>query len=112
MTALIVEASEKFSFAAFPSIDAVSSIEGRVELHPEEIGGSAVFHCRRSGRLEEVKSDVKFLYGALRRIARAADLNMQGDVIIEGNSVRFEFRIPEYIGALFAPTTPEGGDKE
>jgi hypothetical protein len=112
MTALIVEASEKYSFAAFPSIDAVSSIEGRAELRPEALDGSAVFYCRGPDRLEEVKSDVKFLYGALRRVARAADLDMRGDVLTEGNSVRFEFRIPEYLGALFAPSTPEGGEKE
>jgi hypothetical protein len=112
MTALITEASEKYSFAAFPSIDAVSSIEGRVELRPEELGGSAVFRCGRPGRLEEVKSDVKFLYGALRRIARAADLDMQGDVVAEGNTVRFDFQIPEYMGALFAPSTPAEGDNE
>jgi hypothetical protein len=112
MTALITEASEKFSFAAFPSIDAVTSIEGRVELQPGAIGCSAVFSCGNQGRLEEVKSDVKFLYGALRRIARAADLDMRGDVVAEGKSVRLEFEMPEYMGALFAPLTPEGGDRE
>jgi hypothetical protein len=109
MTALIQEASEKYSFAAFPSIDAVTSIEGRVELQPDVIGGSAVFSCGKQDRLEEVRSDVKFLYGALRRVARAVDLDMQGDVATEGNTVHFEFKIPEYIGALFAPPTPEGG---
>lgn len=112
MTALIEEASEKYSFAAFPSIDAVSAIEGRAELRPETLDGSAVFYCRGPGRLEEVKSDVKFLYGALRRVARAADMDMQGDVLIEGNAVRFEFRIPDYTGAFFAPSTPEEGEKE
>ena len=112
MTALILEASEKYSFAAFPSIDAVSSIEGRSELLPEAIDGSSVFYCRGPERLEEVKSDVKFLYGALRRVARAADLDMRGNVYIQGNSVRFEFSIPEYIEALFTPTTSEGGEKE
>lgn len=112
MTALIAEASEKYSFAAFPSIDAVSSIEGRASLRPETVEGAVVFRCGEPRRLEEVVSDVRFLYGATRRVANAAGMNMRGEVLARGSSVRFEFSMPGYTEALFAPSTPEGGEEK
>jgi hypothetical protein len=91
---------EKYSFAAFPSIEAVSSIMGELHFLPEEIEGTVTFYCNSKESLHEVRSDVKFIYGALRRVLKASDVDMKGNVRIESSSVRFEFRIMNLINAI------------
>lgn len=105
-------AEEKYAFAAFPSIDAVNTIEGSIRVLPDGMSGGAVFYCRGTEKLEDVKSDVKFIYGALRRKLRASDLDMKGEIAVEGKSVRFDFTIPGFAQALFARTPSEQGEKE
>jgi hypothetical protein len=91
---------EKYSFAAFPSADAVSSIMGELHFFPEEIEGSVTFFCKDQENLSEVRSDVKFIYGAMRRVLNASDVDMKGNVRIEGSSVGLEFRIVNLINAI------------
>jgi hypothetical protein len=105
MSRMVGAASEKYSFAAFPSIDAVSSISARIKLLPDTMTGSASFACSRPDMIESVLSDVKFLYGAVKRVARASGVNMSGEVSVDGSAVLFNFEIPGYIKLL-------EGDKE
>ena len=93
MTALVERVSGNYSFAAFPSMQAVSSIEGRAAFGPDELEGSLVFRCRKAAGTGEVASDVKFLYGAMRRVANAAGMNMRGKVQTD---VFGTMTLPEY----------------
>jgi hypothetical protein len=90
-------ASQRFAFSAFPSIDAVLSVQGRVRLLPDRISGSLRFVSVGSDRLEEIGSDVRFLYGACRRLARGAGMAMSGNVTAEGDAVVLDFEIPDYL---------------
>jgi hypothetical protein len=101
---------EKFAFAAFPSIDAVATIKGEVRILTEEVTGNITFYCSESERLRDVRSDVKFIYGALRRKLRASDIDMKGTVQIEGNTVEFDFQIPDFIDSIFSNITSDQGD--
>ena len=92
---------EKYSFAAFPSVDAVSTIMGDVHVFPEELNGSLTFYCDSDEKLADVRSDVKFIYGAMRRKLRASDLDMKGIISVQGNSVKFDFQIQDFMNALF-----------
>lgn len=105
MSRLVAAASEKYAFAAFPTIDAVSSISARIELHPDAMSGSAAFECSKPEMIQGVESDVRFLYGAFKRVARASGANMTGDVSVSGGVVVFKFEIPDYIQMI-------EGDKE
>jgi len=91
---------DTYSFAAFPSVDAVSSIMGELHFLPEEVEGSVTFYCKGQESLAEVRSDVKFIYGAMRRVLKASDVDMKGNVRIEGSCVGFEFRIMNLINAI------------
>jgi len=101
---------EKFAFAAFPSIDAVATIKGEVCILTEQVTGNITFYCRESEKLRDVRSDVKFIYGALRRKLRASDIDMKGNVQIEGNTVEFDFQIPDFMDSIFSNITSEQGD--
>lgn len=100
LSKIFQEVEEKYSFAAFPSIDAVSTIMGDLRILPEELNGSLTFYCSSDDKLPEVRSDVKFIYGALRRKLRASDIDMKGAVAVQGYSVKFTFQIMDFMNAL------------
>ncbi len=103
---------EKYAFAAFPTIDAVSMIVGYARLLPGQIQGTIMFYCSDSAQIRSVKSDVKFIYGAMRRKLKPSDVELKGDVLIEGKAVVFTFDVPNYTEALMKKFTPEEGDAE
>ncbi len=110
MSRLVQEASRKYSFAAFPSIDAVLSIQGRIQIRPEKISGSLRFVSAQPDRLEEIQGDVKFIYGALKRVARGSGMNVSGSVAARENAVIFDFELPDYMGVLSGSSTTQEGD--
>jgi len=103
---------EKYAFAAFPTIDSVSMIVGYARLLPGQIQGSVLFYCSDSAQISSVKSDVKFIYGAMRRKLKPSDVELKGDVMIEGKAVVFNFDVPNYTDALMKKFTTEEGDAE
>jgi hypothetical protein len=103
---------EKYSFAAFPTIDAVSMILGYARLLPGQIQGTIVFYCSDSAQIRSVKSDVKFIYGAMRRKLKPSDIELKGDVLIEGKAVVFTFDVPNYTDAIMKKINTEEGDAE
>jgi hypothetical protein len=105
MSRLVNKASEKYAFAAFPTIDAVSLVTGSFKILPDSIGGTLVFSSSSLAQVEGIRSDVKFIYGAAKRVARAAGLNMKGEVDVKENEVLLNFQIPDYLGAPSAPAT-------
>jgi hypothetical protein len=101
ITELADAMQERFSFAAFPSADAVEWIGGEIRLHPEKLNGTVRFSCPDAQRIGEVRSDVRYFYGAVRRKLRASDLDLQGDVEVEQAGVLFRFQIDNYLDAFF-----------
>ncbi len=110
MTRLVAGVSEKVSFAAFPTIDAVSTIDATISLLPERMHGTAVFSLTAPAKPDGVLSDVKFLFGALKRMARASGMRMGGEVTTRGNEVVFNFEIKDYLAGLSASSTQKGGE--
>jgi hypothetical protein len=109
MTRLVNEASDKYSFAAFPTMDSVAGITGTIRLFPGKISGSALFVTKWNGAMEGVHSDVKFLYGAFKRVAKASGIDMSGEVADSASDVLFEFELKDYLRALSGDSTePEG----
>jgi len=101
---------ERYAFALFPTMDAVEMIYGQMNLTPDEGLGSVSFLCNDAGRLREVYSDVKYIYGALRRVLRPSNIDMEGEIGIVESRVRFDFRVPGYIEAMLGYLDEEGAD--
>jgi hypothetical protein len=51
---------------------------------------------------------VKFIYGALKRVARGSGMNVSGSVDARENAVIFDFELPDYLGA--GSSTAQEGD--
>jgi hypothetical protein len=98
MSRLVTAASEKYAFAAFPSVDSVTTVSGAITLMPEKADGSVAFTA--ASKLEDVQSDVKFLYGALRRVAHASGVAMSGNISTQGNQILFTFEVTDYLTLL------------
>jgi len=107
LSAIIKPYEEKYTFAAFPSIDYVTSISGNLNLIDEEMESSITFYCTSPDRLADVRSDVKFIYGAIRRKLKASGINMKGEIRVEENSVIFNFKITDFMEAVL--TASESG---
>jgi len=112
LTDIFSAIQEKYAFAAFPTIDAVSMILGYTRLLPGQLSGTIVFYCSDNTHLDGVKSDVKFIYGALRRKLKPSDIELKGDILIEGKTVVFTFEVPDYKGAIMKKFNSEEGDTE
>lgn len=108
ITELAGAMQERFSFAAFPSADAVEWIAGHIQLHPEKLSGTVRFSCLDEQRIGEVRSDVRYFYGAIRRKLRASNLDLQGTVEVEPASVLFQFQIENYLDAFFEEDDIDG----
>jgi hypothetical protein len=112
LTDIFSAIQDKYAFAAFPTIDAVSMILGYARLLPEQLSGTIVFYCSDNTHLDGVKSDVKFIYGAMRRKLRPSDIELKGDVLVEGKTVVFTFHVPNYKDAIMKKFNTEEGDTE
>ena len=102
---------EKYAFAAFPSIDSVSAVIGNIGFFADEVKGEITFFCSNYDRLMDVRSDVKFIYGAMRRMFRASGINLKGDVRVEGNNIKFNFHITDFMDAIFPTPASEQEDE-
>jgi hypothetical protein len=112
LTEIFGAVQEKYSFAAFPAIDAVSMILGFARILPGHIQGTIMFYCSDSAQIRSVKSDVKFIYGAMRRKLKPSDVELKGDILIEGKAVVFTFDVPDYTDAIMKKFHIEEGDAE
>ncbi len=101
---------ERYAFALFPTMDAVEMIYGQMNLTQDEVLGSVSFLCNDAGRLREVYSDVKYIYGAARRVLRPSNIDMEGEIQIVESSVHFDFRVPGYIEAMLSYLDEQGAD--
>ena len=101
---------ERYAFALFPTMDAVEMIYGQMNLTPGEVLGSVAFLCNDAARLREVYSDVKYIYGAMRRVLRPSNIDMEAEIQIVESSVQFDFRVPGYIEAMLSYLDDEGTD--
>ena len=104
---------QKYAFAAFPSVDEIVTITGDLHIltETEAINGGIIFYCRGYENISEVRSDVKFLYGAMRRKFKPYDINLKGNIDIEGDTVIFNFYITNYMEAILSHITSDGGDE-
>jgi hypothetical protein len=91
-------------------MDTVEMIYGQMNLTPDEVLGSVSFLCNDASRLREVYSDVKYIYGAVRRVLRPLNIDMEGDIRIVESDVHFDFRVPGYIEALLSYLDEQGAD--
>jgi hypothetical protein len=107
LSRVVEAASSAFSFAAFPSIGSVASINGSIQLLEDEIKGTVAFAASAGAKSEEIASDVQFIYGAVKRVARSAGLRLQGEVSADAGGVGFAFSLPGYAEALAAPKKSE-----
>ena len=103
---------EKYAFAPFPSMDAVEMVYGSISLSEDEVSGRITFLSNDVGRLREVRSDVKYIYGAMRRILKLLNITLEGDVLTEGSRVLFEFRVPDHIDAMINYLSEKQGESE
>ncbi len=101
LSPLVKKIEEDFAFSAFPSIDAVEKIEGEGFFEMEQIDINARFHSNDAAEIDQIKSDVRFLYGAMRRIVKSFDITMKGNVDINKESVDWSFYLENYRPALY-----------
>lgn len=84
LTGLVQAVEERVAFAALPSVDAIHAIhitadvEGTVDA--ARVAGSLAFEYSDPERAGDVYSDVRFLYGTLRRMARSQEIEFQGEI--------------------------------
>ena len=103
---------EKYAFAPFPSMDAVEMVYGNISISEEQVSVQITFLSNDAGRLREVRSDVKYIYGAMRRKLKPSNIELEGDVQTQGSRVQFEFRVPDHINALINYLKDERGESE
>ncbi|HIE05087.1 MAG TPA: hypothetical protein EYP61_10045 [Candidatus Latescibacteria bacterium] len=97
---------ERFEFSAFPSVDDVTMIVGYIELEGGMGRGRVSFFCR-DGKVEGLKSDVRYIYGMARRKLRAYGLELRGRVGTEPGVVGLEFElegVPEAVARVLSRT--------
>jgi hypothetical protein len=104
LSRIIKSYEEKYTFAAFPSIDYVTSIDGSLSILNEEMDSSITFFCSNPDKLMDLRSDVKFIYGAVRRKLKASGINMKGEILVEEDSVIFSFKITDFMDAILTPS--------
>jgi hypothetical protein len=102
LSRLVNAATARYSFAAFPSIDSVASINGTILVLEGEIKGRMTFASTSGEGIETIASDVRFIYGAAKRVARSAGLKLQGEILEDGGKAVFDFSLPGYMEALSA----------
>jgi hypothetical protein len=106
---------ERVAFAALPSADALGSIHVTADIAPADDGyaltSETTFNHTDASRAREVYSDARFLYGALRRVARSQEVDLRGEVVEDASSVTL---VLEAVGleTLFSPQEDGESDAE
>lgn len=104
LSRLMEKVESDFAFAAFPSIDTVELIKGVLLMEMDKINGTLFFMCKDKEKMPAVISDVRFLYGAMRRIVKTFEIAMKGEIEEEGERVKWQFYVENYfpiIGQFF-----------
>ena len=109
---ILVEIEEKYAFSPFPSMDAVELVYGSILLSEKEASGHITFLSNDTPRLREIRSDVKYIYGVMRRKFKPSGITLEGDVKTEGSRVQFDFRVPDYINAVIKQLNVKRGESE
>ena len=110
LSELVRRLERRFEFAAFPSVDAVTVITGYIDLRRKDVGsGSVSFFYKDRENVEKLSSDVKFIYGAVRRKLKAYDMDLRGKVRTEPGAVRLDFELRGIAGAAAGLFSPRGG---
>ena len=112
LSKVVFHIEQKYAFALFPSMDAVEMIYGNIFVAEDEVSGHVTFLCNDTGRLREINSDVKYIYGATRRILRPLDIELEGDIQTEGSRVNFHFKVLNYIDAMTNYFSKKQGESE
>ena len=81
-------------------------------LEEEQVTGLITFLSNDAARLREVRSDVKYIYGAMRRKLKPSNISLKGDVQTRGSRVLFEFSVPDYVDAMINYLSEERGESE
>jgi hypothetical protein len=112
LSKIVGSIEQKYAFAPFLSIDAVEMVYGNIFLAEDELAGQVTFLSNDITRLREVKSDVRYIYGAMRRILKPLKITLEGDVRTNGSRVLFDFRIPDHTNALINFFREKQGESE
>src|SRR3989338_356908 len=93
LTRIVRDAEDKYHYSIFPSVDTVAAIAAGVDIVDEDrVEGEMVLSQYHSSESEVVGEDMRFFAGFFRRILRAYDIDIHGDVTIQDNNVRFFFK--------------------
>jgi hypothetical protein len=102
----------RYAFAPFPSMDAVEMVYGNMSLAEDELSGQITFRTNDISRQREVQSDVKYIYGAMRRMFKPMGINLEGEIQLEDSRVIFNFKIPDHITAMVDYLSEKQGELE
>ena len=94
LTGLMDTVMTDYGFALMTSADALVSMEISGELTEGNIVGHGELIYSDPGRLGDGRSDVRFVYGALRRLLRPKGLDMDADIAVGSDRVTVDFAVP------------------
>lgn len=93
LTRIVRDAEDKYHYSIFPSVDTVAAIAAGIDIVDEDrVEGEIVLSQYHSSESEVVIEDMRFFAGFFRRFLRVYDIDIQGDVTIQDNNVRFFFK--------------------
>jgi len=85
---------ERFSYALLPSANSISMLVGYFNLSEKDMGnGLLVFRCPDVEATKAVQSDLRFFYGAMRRVLIPRGMKIVGTIKPSKNIVKFAFQI-------------------
>lgn len=93
LTRIVRDAEDKYHYSVFPSVDNVAAIAVSMDIVDEDrVEGEIVLSQYHSRESEVVGEDMRFFAGFFRRVLRQYDIDIQDDVTIQDNNVRFFFK--------------------
>ena len=101
LTVLYKNIEEKVAFAAFPSIESINIIIGNISLAEPTIQLNFEFMAKNTKKLNDIRSDVKFTYGALKRVLKPRNIEMEYDLKTKDNFLFFNCKIKNLLNGLF-----------
>ena len=96
-TRLVRYAESEVVFAAIPSADAIPWIYGTLTIDGPDATGEVVFECSDLDRIDDVFSDIRFIYGTVRRMLHSSDVVMRGKVQKSASNVVFRYTITDIV---------------
>ena len=93
LSVLYKNIEEYVAFAAFPSIVSTNIILGKIWFEEQDIQLNFEFIARDSDKMSDIRSDVKFFYGAMKRVLKPRNIDLEYDIKIQENSLFFNCRI-------------------